>query len=194
MRKHLPLIYPRDIPSWHDKMLMIIYISRDKRLNSGKLFVRDSYLRSVLSATSALRALHTRLATFVSTRPSSSAAGARLWIIRGRDRPRYILVIFSSRRHCNAHWLVNDDIMLYRDWLARAANTHRQISPWLTGWLAGRDSATATFVDMKLSGRIRAPLPRTPHAGVFDLCVRVAFLGAPRLFDIARSIGLFATR
>lgn len=93
-------------------------------------------------------------------RPSPSAAGARLWIIRGRDRPRYIRVIFSDCRHRRERRLDRGVVTMQPDWpISRIRCEFLRLQAWLT---AGRDSAGTTFVDMKLSERIRAPLTLDP--------------------------------
>lgn len=87
-------------------------------------------------------------------RPSPSAADARLWIIRGCDRPRYIRAIFSDCRHEERSRLVVGDVTDVRDWPISRIRRDCLVQTWLT---AGRDSRARHLLTWNCQ-RIRAPL------------------------------------
>ena len=103
-------------------------------------------------------------------RPPPSAAGARLWIIRGCERPRYIGAIFSNCRHEKRTRLVDSDAIGTRDWLI-ASRIYRDclVQAWLT---AGRDSRARHLLTWNCQ-RIRALLMRRSIRArvlLFHLC------------------------
>lgn len=87
-------------------------------------------------------------------RPSPSAAGARLWIIRGCDRPRYIRVIFSNCRHRECMRLATSGVTNTCDWLISQIRCDRLMQAWLT---AGRDLRVRHLLTWNCQ-RIRAAL------------------------------------
>lgn len=87
-------------------------------------------------------------------RPSPSAAGARLWIIRGCDRPRYIRVIFSNCRHRECTRLDTSGVTNTCDWSISQIRCDRLMQAWLT---AGRDLRVRHLLTWNCQ-RIRAVL------------------------------------